>query len=214
MTSPKSGSFAAIRPLVLGLSVAVLAVVAFLAVRHMIAPHDSAKAELGRVTGTAAIGGPFELSDHTGKVATDADFRGRYMLIYFGYTYCPDVCPTSLSRNMEALDALGETAEKVTPILISVDPERDTPAQLADYVDFFDSRLVGLTGSAEQVAKAAQAYRVYYAKAAGETEDPETYLVDHSSFTYLMGPDGQFVDFYRHNITPEDMATRLRSHLG
>jgi protein SCO1/2 len=214
MNTQKNGAFAFIKPLALIFSVAILAIVSFLAVRSFIAPHDMTNAELGNVSGTAAIGGPFELVDQTGALVTDADFRGQYMLIYFGYTYCPDVCPTSLNRNMAAIDMLGDDASEITPILISIDPERDTPAQLSEYVEFFGSGLIGLTGSMEQVAKAAQAYRVYFAKANEGSDEADSYLVDHSSFSYLMDTDGTFVDFFRHSLTPDEVASRLRNHLG
>lgn len=158
------------------------------------------------------VGGPFTLVDQDGRTVTDKDYLGHYLLVYFGYTYCPDVCPTSLNRNLEALDLLGDKAKAVIPVFISVDPARDTPEKLRDYVGFFSPRLVALTGSPEQVAAAAKAYRVYFTKAPGPT--PENYLIDHSSITYLMGPDGMFVQHFSHNATPEDMAKRLGEIVG
>jgi protein SCO1/2 len=129
-----------------------------------------------------AVGGPFALVDSEGRAVTDADFRGRFMLVYFGFTYCPDVCPTSLTYIAQALDRLGPDADKVVPVFITVDPERDTPEQLKEYVRHFHPKLVGLTGTPEQIAAAAKAYRVYFAKArvpgaqAAKTKDqaPET----------------------------------------
>lgn len=162
--------------------------------------------------GTVALGGPFTLVDQDGRTVTDADFRGKYLLIYFGYAYCPDVCPTSLVRNTEALDLLGPQAEQIVPMLISVDPERDTPERLKDYAGFFHPRLVALTGTPEQVAAVAKAYRVYYAKAELD-RGPDAYLIDHSSFTYLMGPDGRFLQFFRHDLGPEEMAKRIKQAL-
>lgn len=162
--------------------------------------------------GAAVLGGPFTLTDQNGRTVTDADFHGKYLLVYFGYTYCPDVCPTSLARNTEALDLLGKQGEEIVPILISVDPERDTPERLKEYAAFFHPRLVALTGTPEQVAAVAKAYRVYYAKA--ETDrGPDAYLLDHSSFTYLMGPDGRFLQFFRHDLSPEEMAERIKQAL-
>lgn len=156
----------------------------------------------------SSIGGPFELVDQTGATRRDAEFRGRYMLIYFGFTFCPDACPTALLAMADALDRIGPLADRIQPIFISVDPERDTPEQLAGYVDAVDPRLVGLTGSPAQVAAAARAYRVFYRKAT-PTSATE-YLVDHTSLVYLMGPDGKFLSHFSHETAPERMAETLR----
>lgn len=156
----------------------------------------------------AAIGGPFELVDQTGAARRDSEFRGRYMLVYFGFTFCPDACPTALLAMAEALDQIGPLAERIQPILISVDPERDTPAQLASYVAAVDERLVGLTGSPAQIAAAARAYRVFYRKVT--PPGMSDYLVDHTSLIYLMGPDGKFLAHFSHETAPERMAETLR----
>lgn len=155
------------------------------------------------------IGGPFTLTDHTGKRVTEKDFEGKYMLIYFGYTFCPDVCPTSLSIISDALDQLsGEELDKLTPVFVSVDHERDTPEVLASYVPHFHEKLVGLTGSAEEIKSAAKVFKAFYAKV--NEDDPDgNYLMDHSSTTYLMGPDGAFVMHFNHGTPPADMAKRL-----
>lgn len=158
------------------------------------------------------LGGPFELVDHTGKRVTEADYRGKAMLMFFGYTYCPDVCPMSLMNVAEALRLLGREAGRVAPLFVSVDPERDTPARLAEYVAAFDSRIVGLSGSPEQIARAARAYRVYYAK--HERAGTGNYLVDHSAFLYVMDRTGRFVSYLRHTDTPETMAGAIRSALA
>lgn len=161
------------------------------------------------------IGGPFSLTDHTGKSVTDADFRGNYMLIFFGYTYCPDICPTTLTDMGDAMRQLdGEQADKVTPVFITVDPERDTVEHLAGYVEFFHPRLVGLTGTTQQIADVARAYKIYFRKGEIPDDDPEGYLVDHSSIAYLVGPDGSFVTHFSHGTTPEQMAERLRAELS
>lgn len=166
------------------------------------------------VQSAVPIGGPFALTDHTGRAVTEADFRGKYMLIYFGYTYCPDVCPTELGVMTQALDRLGDPkAAAVQPVFISVDPERDTVAHMKDYVALFHPRLVGLTGKPEQVREAARAYRVYYAKAPQKDGGPDDYLMDHSSFIYLMGPDGKFVGVYPAGTTPEVLAQDLAKRL-
>ncbi|WP_142850544.1 SCO family protein [Telmatospirillum sp. J64-1] len=158
------------------------------------------------------IGGPFTLVDHTGKTVTEQDFRGRPMLIYFGYAYCPDACPTSLAIMAQALDMLGPQGEEITPVFITVDPERDTVETVAGYVQAFHPRMVGLTGTNEQVEAAKKAWRVYSAKA--NVESATDYLVDHSSIIYLMGPDGSFVTHFSHGTTPEAVAEGLRRYLS
>ena len=158
------------------------------------------------------IGGPFELVDHTGKPVSDKTFRGRYMLIYFGYGYCPDVCPTELANMAAALDALGAKAESVQPLFVTVDPERDTPEFLADYVVNFHPRLIGLTGTPEQIAAVAKAYKIYYAKA--KQPAGADYLMDHTSFVYLMGPDGRFLALFRGNTEPATMAETIARYMA
>lgn len=164
--------------------------------------------------GTAAVGGPFHLTDHTGRAVSDADYRGRWMLIYFGYTFCPDVCPTELSVVAQVMDRLGPLADKVQPLFVTIDPERDTVAQMAGYVDLFHPRLVGLTGSPEQIADAARAFRVYYAKVPLEGGDAGDYTMDHSSFLYLMGPDGRFRTVYPGGTGPDAIAADLKTRLA
>lgn len=151
--------------------------------------------------GKAAIGGPFELVKHTGETVTDADVITGPTLVYFGFTYCPDVCPLDTARNAEAIDLLDEMGHDVTPVFISIDPARDTPDVLADYVEVMHPKMIGLTGTQEQVKAASQAYKTYYRKN-GEGED---YLMDHSTFSYLMGPDGLW-EFFRRDITAAEMA--------
>ena len=191
----------------------VLALVALLAVGFLGARHYFGQPIATRVEPAAApdIGGPFTLVDQDGRTVTDESFRGKYMLIYFGFTYCPDVCPTSLSRNAAALELVGDKAEKVVPILISIDPARDTPEKLKQYVAAFDPRLLGLTGTPEQVKLAAHAYKVFYMRAPQPGGDADAYLVDHSTFSYLVGPDGRFLRFYRHTQPPEEIAADLKA---
>ncbi len=162
--------------------------------------------------GKPKIGGPFTLTDHNGRTVSDGDFRGRYMLVYFGYTFCPDVCPTALTVMSDALDLVGDKADKVAPIFITVDPERDTPEYLKAYVEHFHPRLLGLTGSPEQVAAAAKGYKVYYSKV-GDGYDDGDYSMDHSSYTYLIGPDGEYVAAFGHKTDAEDMAKKLEKFL-
>ena len=164
-------------------------------------------------TGKALIGGPFSLIDQTGQRVTDRDFRGRYMLIYFGYTFCPDVCPASLQVISAALDQLGPDAGKITPVFITLDPARDTPAKLAEYIKSFHPRLVGLTGSPAEVADAVKAYRVYAKKVPGES-NPADYTMDHSSIVFLMGPDGNLVTFAPDTTKVDSLVAQLRKGLA
>jgi protein SCO1/2 len=156
------------------------------------------------------IGGPFTLVDHTGKLRTDEDFRGKLLLIYFGYSYCPDVCPTDLQQIGLAIDGLGGAGEAVQPLFITLDPERDTAAHLAEYVPLFHPRLIGLTGSAEQIRTVARAYKVYYAKYPPGSPD---YVVDHSSFIYLVDQGGKYVGFFPPGTTADRVVEMLKLHL-
>lgn len=153
------------------------------------------------------IGGPYELVDQDGKTVTQDSYPGQWKLVYFGYTFCPDVCPTSLSVMTEALDGMGADADKIKPIFVSVDPERDTVEQLKAYSEHFHSSFAMLTGTKEQVRKAANGYRIYYAKA--EDDSSSEYLVDHSSITYLMRPTGEFAVHFSHGVSAEVMRVGL-----
>ena len=159
------------------------------------------------------IGGPFALTDHNGRPVTDADFRGKLLLVYFGYGFCPDVCPTELQNIAAALDEMGDAAEAVQPIFITVDPERDTAAFLAEYVANFHSRLVGLTGQRREIDKTAAAYRVYHAKVKAGPDD-EDYAVDHTNLVYLMGADGKFLTVFRGATDPRKIATTITGYIG
>lgn len=156
------------------------------------------------------VGGSFALTDHAGRARSDADFRGRLMLVYFGFTYCPDICPTDLVEIGRALDQLGAAGEVVQPLFVTLDPERDTPAHLAEYLPLFHPRLVGLTGSNEAVRHVAEAYKVYYRKV--ET-GPGDYTVDHSAYIYLLDVQGRYLGFFPPNTPAERMVTIIRSHL-
>ena len=159
--------------------------------------------------GLPTIGGPFQLVDHQGKTVTEADYSGKYLLVFFGYTYCPDVCPTELQVIGGAMDLLDEAGAKVRPLMVTIDPERDTVAAMADYMGNFHPSLTGLTGSLEQVKAAAKAYRVYFAK--NPPDEEGDYFMDHSSFVYLMGPDGKYLHHFSPMTTPEDMAAKVRA---
>lgn len=153
------------------------------------------------------IGGGFALIDQNGERRTDADFRGKFMLVYFGFTYCPDVCPTDLQQMGLAVDRLGAAGDAVQPIFITVDPERDTPEHLKHYVVNFHSRFIGLTGDAPAIHDAARAYRAYYAKVDLGKSD---YTVDHSSFIYLMGRDGEYLGFFPPGTAADILVGTLR----
>lgn len=156
-------------------------------------------------SGQALIGGPFQLIDTNGKPRTDRDFRGKYTLIYFGFTHCPDICPTTLIVMENALKALGKKRARVVPIFITLDPGRDRPEIIGKYIAHFGDDLVGLTGSDAQIRQAADAYKIYYRR----VEQPDSamkYVIDHSGFIYLMGPDGRYITHFTHG-TPEQILT-------
>jgi protein SCO1/2 len=160
-----------------------------------------------------SIGGPFTLQDGSGKPVTDRDFRGKYMLVYFGYTFCPDVCPTTLNAVADAMDKLGPASSRIQPVFITVDPKRDTPQVVKQYAAAFGPRIVGLTGTAEQIAEAAKEYRVYYAEHRTGS-GPNDYSMDHSSVLYLMNPEGAFVAPVRADQSGDEIAANLKKLMG
>ncbi|WP_425092348.1 SCO family protein [Tropicimonas sp. S265A] len=188
-----------------GLTSAMLAGTAYMAFFN--APADPLAQCRGGVvaTGTASIGGPFELVSETGATVTEVDVIDAPTLVYFGYTFCPDVCPLDAYRNGEAADLLAAEGYDVNTVFISVDPARDTPEQLAFFTDAMHPDMLGLTGTDDQVAQASRAYKTYYRKQEG---DPEYYLVDHSTFTYLMLPGQGFADFFRREDSAQQIAER------
>jgi protein SCO1/2 len=189
--------------IVAGLAVgAALAVAVLPAARERLLPIKMQSA------GRALVGGPFTLTDHAGKRVTDQDFRGRTLVVMFGFTYCPDVCPTELQLISAALDKLGPKAKDVVPLFITVDPERDTPDQLAMYVKSFHPSLVGLTGSPAEIDAVAKAYRAYFKK----VPDPKStggYTMDHSAFIYVIGPDGAYQAHFTPGVSVATLADRL-----
>lgn len=158
------------------------------------------------------IGGPFRLTDHQGRTRRDTDFRGKLMMVYFGYTTCPDICPTDLQQMGQALTALGDASKSIAPLFITLDPQRDTRPLLAQYVPAFHPQLIGLTGSETDIQKVTRAYRVYHEKV--PVSGWLRYTVDHSSFIYLMGPDGRYLGFLPPGTTADRMVDVLRQHLG
>ena len=170
-----------------------------------------AECRIGNVAGGAgSIGGPFELVDETGKTVTDKDVITKPTLLYFGYTFCPDVCPLDSARNGEAAVLLEERGVDVGTVFVSIDPERDTPESLAEFTDVMHPEMLGLTGTPEQGKAASMAYRTYYKKQEPEEGDEEFYLVDHSTFTYLVTPEQGFIDFFKRDESPEQMADRVQ----
>ena len=161
----------------------------------------------------AAIGGPFTLTDGAGKTVTDRTFRGKYLLVYFGYTFCPDVCPTTLNDVAQAVDKLGASADKLQPLFITVDPARDTPEVIRQYTAAFSPRLDGLTGTAGQIAAVAKEYRVYYAPHK-TGPNPGDYTMDHSSILYVMDPAGRFLGVIRADEGPDALAADLKKYVS
>lgn len=163
-------------------------------------------------TGEAQIGGAFTLTDTHGKAFTEKNLLGKFSLIYFGFTYCPDICPTSLLTIHNALELVGTQRAQVQPIFISVDPERDTQKVMKQYVKSFDDQLIGLTGTLEQTHAVADAYKVYFSKV--EQKDSALgYQIDHSGYIFLMGPDGKYITHFPHNVAEQTLAATLRAHL-
>jgi protein SCO1/2 len=160
-----------------------------------------------------AIGGPFTLENGSGKPVTDRDFRGKYMLVYFGYTFCPDVCPTTLNAVADAMDKLGAASARIQPLFITVDPKRDTPAVVKQYAAAFGPNIQGLTGTVDQIAQVAKEYRVYYAEHR-TGPGPDDYSMDHSSVLYFMGPDGAFLAPVRADQSGDEIAASLRKLMG
>jgi protein SCO1 len=161
--------------------------------------------------GRGSVGGPFTLTDQAGRQRSDTEFRGKLMIVYFGYTFCPDVCPADLMAITQALDALGPAAEGVQPIFITIDPERDTKV-LADYVSAFHHSLVGLTGSPEEIRKVANSYKAFYAKVPDQGSGG--YSIDHTGVIYLMGRDGEYLGFMPPQTNPDRLTEILRKYLA
>jgi len=156
-----------------------------------------------------AVSPRFALTDHTGRAVTQADFGGRFLLLTFGYTACPDVCPTGLQTMAATLDALGAEADRVRAAFVTVDPQRDTPEHLAGYVALFHKHLTGLTGAEPAIAEFAKQMRVKYAKVVVRPEDPDAYAMDHTASFFLIGPDGRLLDRLSHRLTPEKLAEKV-----
>lgn len=180
--------------------------------KNILLSNDVAAVKHVEGSGVPKVGGAFSLADHQGRPRTDADFRGRYMLVYFGYSFCPDICPTALSTMSEVLVKLGKDGDQIQPVFITVDPGRDTVERLALYVQNFHPRFIGLTGTLEQVNQAKKAYLVYAAKVTPDGTSTE-YLVDHSSIIYLMDPQGRMAAHFSHTTPPDDIVKKFKEIL-
>jgi cytochrome oxidase Cu insertion factor (SCO1/SenC/PrrC family) len=166
----------------------------------------------GKVMGQALVGGPFSLTDQNGRRVTDKDFLGRPMLVFFGFTFCPDICPSGLQVIAAALDQLGPKGEAIVPVFVTIDPERDTPAQLKSYLASFHPRLVGLSGTSVEINDVAKKYRVYFKKVKDEKSSAD-YTMDHSTIMYLMDAKGQFVAHFSHATSADKLSEGLRKQL-
>lgn len=207
------GALRTIRWVTLGLIVVAALGMAVLKFRPRGGPAaEVASAGTVSVPADVSIGGPFHLIDDKGHEVTDADYRGRWMLVFFGYTNCPDDCPLTLQKMATALGNIGPLAERVAVLFITVDPARDTPARLASYLANFDTRIVGLTGNDEQIAATAKAYRVYYSPAEHEKSGAD--IVGHSTFIYLTNPTGKFDALLPSDIDADKLAVILRAKLA
>lgn len=209
--APKSSAMTGITKI--ALFVTVLAVISAVVYTQFKTADQSPVTTSGPGLPTVQIGGPFTLVDHSGKTVTEKSFPGKYLLVFFGYTFCPDVCPTDLAVISDALDRLPEAdRDQIQPLFISVDPARDTAEVLKDFVTHFHPKMIGLTGTPENIAQTARLYRAYYAKA-GDPNAKEDYLMDHSATTYMMGPDGSFLTTFSHAMEPEAMATGIQKFI-
>ena len=160
-----------------------------------------------------SIGGRFTLISQDGNTVTETDYRGKNIFVFFGFTNCPDVCPLTLNNLSRAMVLLGADANKIQPLFISVDPLRDTPDVLRGYLQHFDHRIVGLTGTTKQVAAVQRAYRIFAQRRITEGQDRDDYLMDHTSISFMMGPNGEFKTFFSNGSTPEEFAAKIRQHL-
>lgn len=199
------------KPRILAIAVVILlALLAATLAWKYLAIGPSGISRDGAGSGEVSIGGPFSLTNQDGKTVSDADYRGRFMLVYFGFTFCPDICPTDLLIMSQTMKLLGDDAKQVAPIFISIDPARDTVAQLKDYLSNFNPPVEGLTGSQAAIDAVVKEYKVY----ARKVENPKgDYTMDHSAFMYLMDKNGKYVTHFAHNTPPEDMAVAIRKHI-
>lgn len=215
--SPKTPGSLTVRQRITAMTLAAFAGIAVSFVIWQVVDPETGPGTSGVVTGqsgVALVGGPFSLTSHEGTPVTDKDFAGQYMLIYFGYTWCPDVCPLALQFMDEALTQLGARADAIQPLFITIDPERDTSDVIKSYVANFHPRLVGLTGTPAEIAEVAEAYKMYYRKTEPlDATNPLSYGIDHMNVFFLMGPDGTYIAHFMSPTSPKDVAAAIASHL-
>ena len=192
----------------LGIAAGILVAVAL----YQANPGGVAVSGVGKSTGTANIGGAFTLTDHTGKRVSEKDYAGKFMLVFFGFTHCPDVCPTELQVISAALDQLGDKAKAIQPLFVTIDPERDNAEILAEYVSNFHESIKGLTGTPEEIASVAKKYHVYYRRV-DDKDAADEYTMDHSAIVYLMDKSGKFLTHFAYGTKFEDMAGRLEKEV-
>ena len=188
-----------------------IATVAYTAWTRLAKPENAVTAESNGLSAAVRIGGPFVLTNHFGEKVTNETYQGRFLFVYFGYGYCPDICPTELANMAATLDAMGDASAAVQPLFITVDPERDTSEFLSEYVAQFHPNFVGLTGTTAEIASVAKSYRVFYQKV--ESDEASEYLMDHSGFVYLMGPEGAFLTMFRGGTNPESVAKTITAYI-
>ena len=173
--------------------------------------NSSTTIEKGHSTGTPMIGGSFSLINQDGNIISNETYRGKYVLIFFGYTFCPDICPSTLSNFSSAMDLLGNDAMHVKPVFVSIDPARDSPEALKSYLTHFHKSFDGLTGNLEQIKHIKKIFRIFAVKSQASEPGSNNYLMDHSSISYLLGPDGKFITFFRYGAEAEVIATKLKN---
>lgn len=205
---------AKLRILIVGLTLATAAALATASALLLLRPGEMpVTVSKTLTTGTAAIGGPFSLLATNGRAVTDQTFRGKWRLMFFGYTFCPDACPTALNNISVALEKLGSDADKLQPLFVTVDPQRDTREVMADYLKSFDPRILGLTGTQDQIDRVVKEFRIYVASQRSESSGSD-YLVSHSSYIYLMDPQGKFVNVIQGSESGEGIAAWVRKETG
>ncbi|KAM4665163.1 protein SCO1 homolog, mitochondrial [Discoglossus pictus] len=175
--------------------------------------EEQLEKERQRSLGKPLLGGPFSLIDHNGQPKSDKDYHGQWVLLYFGFTHCPDICPEEIEKMILVVDEIDKipSLPNLTPLFITIDPERDDKESVAKYVNEFSCKLIGLTGSVEQIEKVAKAYRVYFSP--GPKDEDNDYIVDHTIIMYLLGPDGSFVDYYGQNKRNTEISASIASHM-
>ncbi|MEH6403983.1 MAG: SCO family protein [Sneathiella sp.] len=189
---------------VIGVTVAALVLTGII-------PSASNSGRSGIIVGAPQIGGEFTATNNKGKAVSDKDFQGKMMLVFFGYTFCPDVCPTEMQTFSQVMSELGDDAASVTPVFITIDPARDTVPVIDEFVQAFHPSIVGLTGTNDQIDQIKKAYRAYGQQVEGD--DSEYYLVDHTSFTYLMGTDGKLITVFSYGTTPEEITKTIKEQI-